>query len=160
MSIIRQAVIIKQDHQMSFQHRAKPASRSSMRSKEGKAVAQSINTVVQAPHFLPCGDVRQRSGARQTTTPQIRLDASPGVGLHHPGEGDIQASDCEVVGAEVEEVCCDAAYSLGVALDRLAPLALQLESPKLLGIELVESVLFVLFHGEASPQGDERITHT
>jgi hypothetical protein len=36
---------------------------------------------------------------------------------------------------------------------------LKLQSLKVLGIEQVESLLFVLFHGEVSPQGDER-NHT
>jgi hypothetical protein len=86
--------------------------------------------------------------------PEINPDTAPGVVLHHPGEVGFQISGCEVVRTAIE-VSCDAAHGPGIAVNGLVPFALKLEGLQVLGVERVESLLFVLFHGEVSPQGDE-----
>ena len=141
--------------------------------KEVHAVAQPIDTVDQSLHFLPCRNIMQRSGVgwfddmhplyrlakdlskEKRQPPGIHLDTAPGVVFLHPGEVGFQISGCEVVMTAVE-VACDAAHGPGIAVIGLAPFALKLEGLQVLGIELVKSHLFVLFHGEVSPQGDER----
>ena len=57
------------------------------------------------------------------------------------------------------EVACDAAHCPGVAVNGLTPFSLKFQGLQVLGIEQVKALLFVLFHGEVSPQGDER-NHT
>ncbi len=98
-----------------------------------------------------------------------RLGLSPSLGVHmehkdrqgnaaalnHPGEVSFQISGCEVVRTAVEQPC-DATHGPGVTDDRLVSHALQREGLQVLGIELVETLLLVLFHGEVSHQRDER----
>jgi hypothetical protein len=98
-----------------------------------------------------------------------RLGLSPSLGVHmehkdrqgnaaalnHPGEVSFQISGCEVVRTAVEQPC-DATHGPGVTVDRLVSHALQREGLQGLGIELVETLLLVLFHGEVSHLRDER----
>ena len=80
---------------------------------------------------------------KERQSPEINLDAAPGIVLHHPCKVGLELSGVQVVGTAVEE-SCNASYRPGVAIDCFAPLALQLEGLLVLCIELVESLLFML----------------
>ena len=91
-------------------------------------------------------------------SPEIHFYAAPGVVLHHPGEIGFQISDCEIVRTAVKE-SRNAPYRPGVAIDCFAAFALQFEGLQMLLIELVESLLFMVFHGEFPPRGMKEKTH-
>ena len=90
-------------------------------------------------------------------SPQIHLDAAPGVVLHHPGKVGFELSGAQVVWTAFEE-SCNAAHCSGIAIDCFAPLALQPEGLQVLGIELVESLLFMLFHAVLPLEGSKDMT--